>query len=430
MDEANQLDDEVHRLGAEVDRFRKERDAYRNELDALRSKGEETMSAQLRLLSVSLSKEIREDFYSVLRRAGWLLVIVATVATAGGLWTLSDLIRQGINTAVEKRSQDISKLRENVIQAVVDFRFEAKNALQDIQATKTHVKEEGQQAGIEIRSRVSSVGADAAIVEAPVQLVAGVLPESLVVTIPVVVHIVYPTEAGNISDAQIKSQIEVLNQDYRAKNPDIAKVPKPFKELIGDARIQFALAAVDPLGKPTSGITRTRTTRSTFGSDDSVKLRAKGGTDAWPTKKYLNIWVTTLENGLLGYSQLPGGPAGVDGIVVHNIAFGTSGTATAPFNKGRTTTSQIGRYLNLRHIWGDASNCTGDDFVADTPVQASPNYGRPVFPHISCNNGPNGDMFMTFADYVDDDAMYMFTKGQVARMRETLAGPRSELWKR
>jgi hypothetical protein len=53
--------------------------------------------------------------------------------------------------------------------------------------------------------------------------------------------------------------------------------------------------------------------------------------------------------------------------------------------------------------------------------------GKPTFPHITCNNGPNGDMFMNFMDYVDDDTMCMFSTGQVARMNATLAGPRKKL---
>jgi hypothetical protein len=38
-----------------------------------------------------------------------------------------------------------------------------------------------------------------------------------------------------------------------------------------------------------------------------------------------------------------------------------------------------------------------------------------------------GDMFMNFMDDVDDDAMFMFTKGQVVRMHATLRGPRQRL---
>jgi len=113
--------------------------------------------------------------------------------------------------------------------------------------------------------------------------------------------------------------------------------------------------------------------------------------------------------------------------VVTHTGFGTKGTAAAPFNLGRTTTHEIGHYLNLRHIWGDTPDCSGSDFVADTPNAEDANYGKPTFPSISCNNAPHGDMFMNYMDYVDDKAMFMFTAGQVARMLTTLAGPRKKL---
>ena len=96
------------------------------------------------------------------------------------------------------------------------------------------------------------------------------------------------------------------------------------------------------------------------------------------------------------------------------------GTAQAPFNKGRTATHEVGHYLNLRHIWGDTPDCSGSDMVADTPNCAGPNSGTPTWPVITCNNGPNGDMFMNYMDYTDDAAMFMFTTQQVLRMRTAL----------
>jgi len=244
-------------------------------------------------------------------------------------------------------------------------------------------------------------------------------------TIAVVVHVVYNNRSENISVAQIKSQIAVLNKDFRAKNTDKARVPAAWKGLVADPGIHFVLASKDPTGKPTSGITRTKTTRSSFGTNDSVKTTAGGGIEPWPADRYLNLWVCTLGGGILGYAQFPGGPPETDGVVILNTAFGTKGTAAAPFNLGRTATHEIGHWLNLRHIWGDTEDCSGSDFVADTPNAAGPNYGKPNFPHVSCNNGPNGDMFVNYMDYVDDDSMFMFTPQQVARMMATLEGPRN-----
>ena len=238
-----------------------------------------------------------------------------------------------------------------------------------------------------------------------------------VATIPTVVHVVFNTEAENVSDAQVRSQIRVLNRDFRKRNPDRSKVPAVWAGLVADVGIKFKL----------SKITRTHTTETAFGADDSVKSSATGGVDPWPTNKYLNMWVCTLSGGLLGYAQFPGGPAATDGVVILNRGFGTVGTATAPFHLGRTTTHEVGHWLNLRHIWGDTEDCSGTDFVADTPNAEGPNFGKPTFPSISCSNGPNGDMFMNYMDYTDDDSMFMFSTQQGARMRAALVGPRKSL---
>jgi hypothetical protein len=237
--------------------------------------------------------------------------------------------------------------------------------------------------------------------------------------IAVIVHVVYRTLDQNISDAQIQSQITVLNEDYRKLNPDIANVPTVWEPLATDAQVQFHIADV----------TRTLTTRDSFATDDSVKSAASGGHDVVNPDTNLNIWVCPLGDGLLGYAQFPGGPAQTDGVVILHSAFGMTGTATDPFNLGRTATHEIGHYLNLHHVFGDSPvpSCGDDDFIADTPVQLGPNFGKPGFPAISCNNGPYGDMFMNFMDYVDDDTMSMFTVQQVLRMRTALAQERPNL---
>ena len=255
-----------------------------------------------------------------------------------------------------------------------------------------------------------------------------------VVTIPVVVHVVYnpASPAENISKAQIDSQIDVLNQDFRATNPDRVGVPSMWTHLIADCEIEFKLAETDPRGNPTDGVTRTETDKTAFVADeDDVKSSATGGADAWPSLDYLNLWVCgDLRDGfnqpILGYAQFPGGPPDTDGVVIANTCFGTTGTASPPFHLGRTATHEIGHWLSLRHIWGDdGSGCGGSDLVDDTPNQARQNFGKPEFPHISCDNGPNGDMFMNYMDYTDDAAMFMFTTGQSMRMSAALEGLRA-----
>jgi len=250
------------------------------------------------------------------------------------------------------------------------------------------------------------------------------------VTIPVVVHVVYNTTAENVSDAQIQSQITVLNQDFRKLNADVANTPGAFASLAGDANIEFCLATVDPNGNATNGVLRVPTTATSFGTNNTVKSSTSGGSNAWNASKYLNLWVCDISGTILGYAQFPGGSASTDGVVVDYQYFGTIGTATAPFNKGRTATHEVGHWLNLRHIWGDdGTGCTGSDLVTDTPNAAGPNTGCPAFPSVTCSNGPNGDMHMNYMDYTDDACMYMFSNGQISRMQALFAtgGARASL---
>lgn len=260
------------------------------------------------------------------------------------------------------------------------------------------------------------------------------------VTIPVVVHVVYRNESENVSNGQIRSQLRVLNRDFTAKNADLDDVPETFESVIGKPGIRFKLAKRDPHGAATNGIVRTQTTVSSFTYDPSastgparnpVKFASAGGSDAWPSDQYLNVWVcpqiqTTGGDAILGYASFPGMPPREDGVVVGHRYFGTIGTATAPFDRGRTATHEIGHWLNLRHIWGDdGSACTGTDHVADTPNQAGPNFDQPTHPKPSCGN--DGDMFMNYMDYVDDVAMFMFSAGQAERMDATLDGARAKI---
>lgn len=246
--------------------------------------------------------------------------------------------------------------------------------------------------------------------------------------INVVVHVLESPGAGKVTAAQVDAQIKVLNEDYRAKNLDKSNVPAVWQGMVADAMIQFQLATKDPNGNKADGLVYVPTIEPIFGQNDSMKDPARGGSAAWPTDRYLNIWVCPLKDGLLGYAQFPGGPPTTDGVVISLNAFGIGGTAQRPFDKGRTCTHEIGHYFNLRHIWGDTPDCSGGDSVDDTPNAEGPNYNTPTFPKVSCQNGPNGEMFMNYMDYVNDEAMFMFTPQQVSRMRTTLDGPRMSLW--
>lgn len=237
------------------------------------------------------------------------------------------------------------------------------------------------------------------------------------VTIPVVVHVVHNTTAENISDAQILTQIDVLNKDFAKTNPDAANTPSIFTA--SNTNIQFCMASVDPTGTATNGITRTFTSTTAFSTNDAMKNNATGGKSAWDASKYLNIWVCDISGGILGYAQFPGGSAATDGIVVDYQYFGTIGTSTAPFNLGRTATHEVGHWLNLRHIWGDAT--CGSDLVDDTPTHNASNGGCPTYPHLSTCSGAPVEMTMNYMDYTDDACMYMFSPGQTTRMQALFA---------
>ncbi|WP_250433352.1 zinc metalloprotease [Hanstruepera flava] len=232
-----------------------------------------------------------------------------------------------------------------------------------------------------------------------------------VIDIPVYVHVIYSNSNENISDNQINSQMNVLNDDFRATNNDANQVPSEFASLVADSEITFSLA----------GVFRHSNSRTSWGTNDAMKA-------AYPPitpSTHLNIWVCNIGGGILGYAQFPGGPSSTDGVVISPQYFGTTGYVSAPFDEGRTATHEVGHYLNLRHIWGDG-RCRQDDFVSDTPASDGPNYGCPSYPTVNCRSN---DMTMNYMDYTNDACMYMFSEGQKTRMRSIFAsgGPRSAM---
>lgn len=254
-----------------------------------------------------------------------------------------------------------------------------------------------------------------------------------VVKIPVVVHVVWRTADQNISDEQIKSQIDILNKDFRKLNSDANKTPAFFKNLVADVGIEFCLAARDPAGMVTNGITRTKTTVVDIGDKDRWHTTLRGGKDPWNNKKYINIWVCEAGEDLYGFAFLPGtaDPPEADGLVISSQYFGSMGTAIASFpnHKGRTTTHEMGHYFNLEHLWGpDESECEEGDEVEDTPLQFEATYDCASYPlKDECSPTDNGILFFNYMDYVDDECMYMFTEGQKKRMNASLNGFRSTL---
>lgn len=224
------------------------------------------------------------------------------------------------------------------------------------------------------------------------------------IEIPVVVNVLYKTAAENISLAQIQSQIDVLNADFNGTNSDFNNVPSLFSGVKANVGITFVLDAV----------VRKSTSKSSWRTDDSMKKSNRGGINPTSPTTKLNLWVCNLSGGILGYAQFPGGSSATDGVVIDNNAMGTTGSATAPFNLGRTATHEVGHWMNLRHIWGDAS--CGSDLVSDTPTHNTANYGCPSFPHYSTCSGSPVEMTMNYMDYTNDSCMYMFSNGQKSRM--------------
>jgi len=246
-----------------------------------------------------------------------------------------------------------------------------------------------------------------------------------IIRIPVVVHVLYATEAQNISEAQIQSGIAALNRDFRRLNWDTSATPDRFKPLAADTEIEFVLATSNPKGIATNGIDRKKTSVTEWKMDDKIKSSLQGGADAWDASSYLNIWLGPMRN-LLGYSSAPGSAAQTDGIVINSTSFGTI-NARAPYHLGRTVVHEVGHWLGLKHIWGD-TYC-GDDLVYDTPKQGNFTSGSPTGFRSSCSNGETGDMYMNYMDFTDDAAMNLFTKGQKERMRAlfNVGGPRALL---
>ncbi len=226
------------------------------------------------------------------------------------------------------------------------------------------------------------------------------------IEIPVIVNVLYRTTAENISLTQIQSQIDVLNKDFNALNTDYSSVPTLFAGVKANVGISFVLDQV----------IRKATTKTSWGTRDAIKKTKSGGLNPTSPTTKLNLWIGTIGGGILGYAQFPGGSAATDGVVIDPLYIGVTSNSSSsyPYNLGRTATHEVGHWLNLRHIWGDAT--CGNDLVTDTPSHNAANYGVPTYPHYSTCSGTPVEMTMNYMDYTDDRGMYMFSTGQKARM--------------
>jgi len=239
-----------------------------------------------------------------------------------------------------------------------------------------------------------------------------------IMQIPLVVHMVYSSSADSVGDAQIFSQIQILNDDYTRNNADKANTPSTFTAVASAPMVNYCWAQRDPSGNATTGIERRKSTTTSWTTDDKVKAFSTGGLDAWDPSRYFNIWVCNLGGGLLGYGEFPTASlSNTYGFVAGANCFGNTGLAQAPYNLGRTATHEIGHCFNLIHIWGDEAACAGTDQCADTPNQGPENYGCPTYPHTdACQASAPGVMYMNYMDYTDDNCMNTFTINQSSRM--------------
>jgi len=244
------------------------------------------------------------------------------------------------------------------------------------------------------------------------------------INIPVVVHVVYPTENENISEEQIHSQIDALNRDFNNANSNLDRVHPDFRDRIANVGFNFCLATIDPQGNPTNGITRTPTNNNLFVvSEGNIYHSERGGKDAWNTEEYLNIWVTKMAPNFAGYGSKPNeNPPDEDGVVLSVNYFGQSGIALPNYQLGRTGTHEVGHYFNIFHPWGN--NCDHDDFVADTPTQSDDYNGCPNTDESSCDSR---DITANFMNNSEDACLAMFTRGQAMRMQAALIHARSGL---
>lgn len=253
--------------------------------------------------------------------------------------------------------------------------------------------------------------------------------------IPVVVHVIHDNSSNtiggfsnsNISDAQIYSQIEVLNEDFRRTNTDASQTSTEFLSIASDTEIDFCLATIDPNGNVSNGITRHFSSSLPFNpnnTSDNKELKSFG---YWPADQYLNIWVSELSEDILGYATFPSdvsidGLGGYftdltnDGVVLDYRAFGRTGSLLTNYNLGRTGTHEVGHWLGLFHTWGDEDNCFATDYCDDTPNQFTSSSGCPNSP-FSCNSR---DMSENYMDYSYDRCLNAFTADQKDRMRAVI----------
>lgn len=245
------------------------------------------------------------------------------------------------------------------------------------------------------------------------------IPRSSTIYIPVVIHLIYRTEAQNLSSTLIYRQIDILNKMFsKNRTIDVSELPG-WEYQMGSPNIRFCLADIKPGGQPTDGIIRTQTDIKDIGTrfEDQFRIAVYynqyGGQDAWAPDRYLNIWICEMGNSIIGRATIPGelNYPKEEGVVVNLANVSDQASSTL----GYTMVHEVGHYLGLYHPWGRDGSCASTDYVADTPPQDAP-----VYNCVTSQSCGSPDMYFNFMAYTPDICMSLFTAGQVKRMRDII----------
>ena len=251
--------------------------------------------------------------------------------------------------------------------------------------------------GTKVRDQIKSSGADrlTRLLRSDRALRAQAAAPWQVVTIPVYFHVIRrdaTAAGGNVTNAQIREQIAVLNESYNGST--------------GGAWTGFRFR-LDGISRLTS---KQWFVLKGYGEEKAMKTALKEG-----GPETLNIYSADLGDTLLGWAYLAEDAAAVgvfDGVVVHFDSL--PGGAFGVYSEGDTATHEVGHWLDLLHTFD--GGCTGPgDFVADTAPEASPAFD--CDPTRDTCVGGGKDPITNFMDYTADPCMFEFTRGQTTRMR-------------
>lgn len=237
------------------------------------------------------------------------------------------------------------------------------------------------------------------------------------VTVPVRFHVIAKDrgqEGGDVSDARIAEQIQVLNEAYAPHGFafELERITRTYEP-------QWFNLISSNGGEP----------RFYRGGGKEVAMKKALYGDS--TSETLNIYSASLGQSLLGWAYFPsdfdaeatGGnplPQYRDGVVVDYRSLPTvpndtgDGRAFSVYGEGDTATHEVGHWLELYHTFQGGCSEPGD-YVADTAPEASPAFQCPVGRDTCAGGGV--DPITNFMDYTYDSCMTQFTAGQAARMQ-------------